>query len=196
MASLTPSGAGVRLDTMLSSKVFRTSFSALLSKGAAQPARAFNDLVTVRQFITGPAIFGIFDAPWTPVFMAVLFFLHPWLGVLSVFFALVQVLIGLLGHRDLSWPCLSRQTSRTASPMQTCEAHCAVQKRSKPWGCSPISSGGGLSGIWCTWMRRACHSAYSTKSRPGASGSATASSHWRWGLVRCWSLMVTSRQAA
>ncbi|MBP8019003.1 MAG: type I secretion system permease/ATPase [Hylemonella sp.] len=105
--------SGVRLDTMLSSKVFRTSFSALLSKGAAQPARALNDLVTVRQFITGPAIFGIFDAPWTPVFMAVLFFLHPWLGVLSVFFALVQVLIGLLGHRHTL--ALSEQADKSHS---------------------------------------------------------------------------------
>ncbi len=45
-----------------------------------QPLR---DLDTVRHFMAGPAPFSLFDMPWVPVYIAVNFLFHPWLGYLS-----------------------------------------------------------------------------------------------------------------
>jgi ATP-binding cassette subfamily C exporter for protease/lipase len=97
-------GTGVRLDQQLSTQVFNSSFEAHLSQTGVNPARAFGDLIQVRQFLTGNGIFAFFDAPWTPIYMVVLFFLHPWLGVLGICFALIQAALAWFGHRHTLAP--------------------------------------------------------------------------------------------
>ena len=91
--------AGMSLDERLGTQVFKASFEAQLSPQGNASARSFGDLLQVRQFLTGPGIFAFFDAPWAPIYMAVLFLLHPWLGMLGLVFALVQVLLAWLAHR-------------------------------------------------------------------------------------------------
>ena len=95
---------GVRLDSQLSTQVFNASFESHLSQSGSNPSRAFGDLIQIRQFLTGNGIFAFFDAPWTPIYMAVLFFLHPWLGVLGVVFALLQAALAWFGHRNTLAP--------------------------------------------------------------------------------------------
>lgn len=96
--------AGVRLDEQLSTQVFNASFEAHLSQAGSSPSRAFGDLIQIRQFLTGNGIFAFFDAPWTPIYMAVLFFLHPWLGVMGIVFALIQAALAWFGHRHTVAP--------------------------------------------------------------------------------------------
>lgn len=96
--------AGMRLDSQLSTRVFKASFEAYLSQTGNSPSRAFSDLVHVRQFFTGSGIVTLFDAPWAPIYMAVLFFLNPWLGFLALFFAGVQASLGWFGHRHTFGP--------------------------------------------------------------------------------------------
>ena len=95
---------GVRLDAQLSTLVFNASFEAHLSQSGSNPSRAFSDLIQIRQFLTGNGVFAFFDAPWTPIYMAVLFFLHPWLGVLGMVFALLQAALAWFGHRNTTAP--------------------------------------------------------------------------------------------
>lgn len=87
--------AGVRFDEYLNSRVFKSSFDANLNLMASNPVQSFSDLTNLRQFLTGNGIFALFDTPWTPIYMAVLFMMHPWLGVVSVLFT------GILGF--LAW---------------------------------------------------------------------------------------------
>ena len=87
--------AGVRFDEFLNSRVFKSSFDANLNLMASNPVQSFSDLTNLRQFLTGNGIFALFDTPWTPIYMAVLFMIHPWLGFTSVIFA------GILGF--LAW---------------------------------------------------------------------------------------------
>jgi ATP-binding cassette subfamily C exporter for protease/lipase len=96
--------AGLRLDERLGTQVFNASFEAHLSQAGTSPARSFNDLLQVRQFLTGSGIFAFFDAPWAVIYMAVLFMLHPWLGVLGLVFAVIQSLLAWLGHRHTLAP--------------------------------------------------------------------------------------------
>ena len=46
----------------------------------------------MQRFASGPGPFAFFDAPWTPVFLLVLFTFHWLLGVLAVFSG-VQLLV-------------------------------------------------------------------------------------------------------
>ncbi|MBY0410804.1 MAG: type I secretion system permease/ATPase, partial [Burkholderiaceae bacterium] len=96
--------AGVRLDAALGTRVFNASFESYLSQSSAGPTRSFGDLIQIRQFLTGNGIFAFFDAPWAPIYIAVLFFLHPMLGWLSIFFACVQVALAWFGHRHAVAP--------------------------------------------------------------------------------------------
>ncbi|TXI06371.1 MAG: type I secretion system permease/ATPase [Pseudorhodobacter sp.] len=96
--------SGLRMDAMLSTRVFNASFDASLSQSGSTVPRAFNDLLQIRQFLTGNGIFAFFDAPWAPIYIAVLFFLHPLLGWVSILFALVQAGLAWFGHRRTVQP--------------------------------------------------------------------------------------------
>lgn len=105
--------AGMRFDAQLGTRVFNASFEAYLSQSSTTPSRAFGDLIQVRQFLTGNGIFALFDAPWAPIYIAVTFFLHPWLGLLSLVFALVQAALAWFGHRKTIAP--SEEAAKSAS---------------------------------------------------------------------------------
>ena len=96
--------AGVQLDGLLGTRVFNASFEANLAPSGVSPARAFGDLIQIRQFLTGNGILAFFDTPWTPIYMAVLFILHPMLGFLALFFAAVQGALAWFGHRSTVAP--------------------------------------------------------------------------------------------
>jgi ATP-binding cassette subfamily C exporter for protease/lipase len=90
---------GVKLDERLNSRVFNASFESHLQQLGANPSQAFSDLTTVRQFLTGAGLFAFMDAPWTPIYMVVLYLLHPLLGLLSVIFTLLIVMVAFVSHR-------------------------------------------------------------------------------------------------
>jgi len=69
------------LDEQLGDAVFAGQVSMALQGQAS--AQALRDLENVRSFISGPTIFPILDAPWTPLFLCALFFLHPYMGALA-----------------------------------------------------------------------------------------------------------------
>lgn len=76
--------AGSELDGLLARRVHQAAFERGLTSGQANAGQATRDLDTLRQFLTGNAIFAFCDAPWAPIFLLVLFLFHPWLGVLAL----------------------------------------------------------------------------------------------------------------
>jgi ATP-binding cassette subfamily C exporter for protease/lipase len=90
--------AGVRFDTALNTEVFRASFEASLNKAGRNPGEAFADLTNLRQFLSTNGVFAFFDAPWVPIYIAVAWLMHPWLGIASILFAVMLVLVAWGGH--------------------------------------------------------------------------------------------------
>jgi ATP-binding cassette subfamily C exporter for protease/lipase len=113
--------AGMRFDEQLSTRVFNASFDAYLSQASRSPSRSFGDLIQIRQFLTGNGIFALFDAPWAPIYIAVTFFLHPWLGVLSLVFAVIQAALAWFGHRHTVAPAedAAKMGSETTTYLQS-----------------------------------------------------------------------------
>ncbi|WP_447652339.1 type I secretion system permease/ATPase [Pseudomonas abietaniphila] len=89
-----------RLDVLLSRDVYRASFRKALSSGGMDAsAQSLNDLTSLRQFLTGNGLFAFFDAPWLPIYTAVMFLFHPWFGWMTVAAAVVLVTLAFLNHR-------------------------------------------------------------------------------------------------
>jgi ATP-binding cassette subfamily C protein EexD len=62
-------------------------------------AQSLNDLTSLRQFLTGNGLFAFFDAPWLPVYTAVMFLFHPWFGWITVVSAVLLVALAYVNHR-------------------------------------------------------------------------------------------------
>lgn len=77
------------LDTQLGERVFDAAFERSLKEHSANPAQVLSDLNSIRQFVTGPALIAIFDAPWLPIYLIATFLFHPWLGVFTVVGSLI-----------------------------------------------------------------------------------------------------------
>ena len=87
--------AGRVVDEALS----RQALAAVLSESACARLHAdrsaVQDIARMRSFLAGPAINALFDAPWLPIYLLVMFALHPALGWAAVVSALLLFVLGL-----------------------------------------------------------------------------------------------------
>ena len=75
---------GNRIDTRLSERLFTAVFRRSLAVPSGSRTQPLSDLLNLRQFLTGQGLFAFFDAPWAPLFILVIFLMHPLLGVVSL----------------------------------------------------------------------------------------------------------------
>ncbi len=77
--------AGARFQALLDYRVFSASLEkAALDRRRSDLNTGLRDLEAVQQLFSSPAVFAIFDIPWTPVFLLGIFVFHPWLGYLAL----------------------------------------------------------------------------------------------------------------
>jgi PrtD family type I secretion system ABC transporter len=65
-------------------------------EGSDLQADPFTDIQTVRNFLIGPAILPLFDAPWVPLFVIAIWLLHPLLGMLALGAALLLFVLAVV----------------------------------------------------------------------------------------------------
>lgn len=94
--------AGARLDAALAPRVFAAIHEAQLKKGQALGAQPMADLRTVRDAFHAPALAAALEAPVALIMLAVLFLMHPVLGLAALAGALVQGGISWLNERGTS----------------------------------------------------------------------------------------------
>jgi ATP-binding cassette subfamily C exporter for protease/lipase len=91
---------GQRMDGLLASRVHEAALQRELHQPSSSPQQALLDLNALRQFVTGQGLFVLFDLPWFPIYLAIMFLLHPLLGWIGLAFSGVLVLIALASHRS------------------------------------------------------------------------------------------------
>jgi ATP-binding cassette subfamily C exporter for protease/lipase len=90
----------LRFDQQLNTRILKACFDSR-RKGTEEKAQmVFNDLTSMRQLISSQSFFTVFDIPWTPVYLAVLFIMHPVLGWTGLVF---MVLFGILAYLSNKW---------------------------------------------------------------------------------------------
>ncbi|WGG51386.1 type I secretion system permease/ATPase [Rugamonas sp. DEMB1] len=90
---------GARFDTELNKRVYTAAFEQNLKRAGGNAGQALMDLTNVRQFLTGNALFAFFDAPWFPIYLVVIFFFEPSLGLFALGGTAVLVLLAYLNER-------------------------------------------------------------------------------------------------
>ena len=88
---------GIRIDRALRSRVMSLVLLLPLRAGASADAvQPVRDLDQIRGFMASAAPIALFDFPWIPFYLALVWLLHPWLGILATCGALVLVVMTIL----------------------------------------------------------------------------------------------------
>lgn len=90
---------GNKIDNLLSNRVFDSLFAYANKHPNKANSLPMSDLTQLRQFLTGNGVFAFFDAPWIPIYMAVLFMFHPYFGFFSIGAAIVLVIITIVNEK-------------------------------------------------------------------------------------------------
>jgi len=138
-------GLGRIIDKVIASRVFDTLFRATaLNRGnfGVQPLR---DLEQVRTFVSTHGLTSTLDIPWIPVFIAVLYLLHPFFALFGiacvVLFAAIAVTQAFLATKRLS------QASNT-----NVEAYAFAEASVR--NAEVTEAMGMRSGVWSRWQER------------------------------------------
>ena len=85
-----------RLETLLNERLFRVAYKqALYSGGQRASSQPLDDLTALRQFMTGNGLFAFFDAPWLPIYLALMFIFNPAYGWMGVGTAVLLIIIAV-----------------------------------------------------------------------------------------------------
>lgn len=135
---------GMRFDWQLSQRVYRAGLEDALRDGGRHASVVLNDVTHLRQFLTGGAIFALFDAPWFPIYLLVMFLFHPWLGTVSLLGALL--LTGLAVANQL-W---------TRAPLREANQHnlkAQVEAGNGMLSPAPVMAMGMQEAMFSRWMK-------------------------------------------
>ncbi|MDY0223441.1 MAG: type I secretion system permease/ATPase [Desulfobacterium sp.] len=101
--------AGNDLNSRFRNRVFTGMLNSNAGIQKQAPLQILNDLGTVRNFFTNPGISALFDAPWAPLYLALIFLFHPVLGLIATTGCLIMVGLSILQE------FLVRESMKTAN---------------------------------------------------------------------------------
>jgi PrtD family type I secretion system ABC transporter len=88
---------GAEVDGRIGDRVFEASLRrSVVGQGTSLPA--LRELDTLRQFLASQGPLTFFDAPWTPIYLAVIFMLHWTLGIAATIGAALLFAIAVLSE--------------------------------------------------------------------------------------------------
>jgi ATP-binding cassette subfamily C exporter for protease/lipase/ATP-binding cassette subfamily C protein EexD len=109
---------GAAMDRKLGPRVLEGVLAQTARLSGAEYVNGMRDVSTLRSFLSGNGIFAMFDAPWLPFFLVLIFLFHPLLGSVATCGAVVMVTLAILNERTTRKPLEKVQAeSRVASRM-------------------------------------------------------------------------------
>jgi len=92
----------VRVGNQIESDLSERTFGIWMKQGGygklGSRSRPLDDLTSVKTFLSGPALGALFDMPWVPLFIAVIWMLHWTLGVAALLGAIIILIIAALNE--------------------------------------------------------------------------------------------------
>ncbi|MET1084424.1 MAG: type I secretion system permease/ATPase [Burkholderiales bacterium] len=91
--------AGVALDAMAAPPVLEGVLKGAVRPGLNPDVAGLKDLAIVRGFLTGGSICALFDSPWLPLYLGMIFLFHWWLGVIATLGAAALAALAILNEK-------------------------------------------------------------------------------------------------
>jgi ATP-binding cassette, subfamily C, bacterial exporter for protease/lipase len=107
--------AGLELDRKLGNRVFDAIFTANLKRLPGGNPQPMNDFRVVREFLSTPIVSALMEAPSSLVFLLIVFFINPYLCLVSLVSAVVQVCVGWANERATKPPLAAANRSSFAA---------------------------------------------------------------------------------
>lgn len=115
---------GSQLERRFNLRVYQAAFERNLFRGEGNAGQSLGDLTHIRQFVTGPALFAFFDAPWFPVYLFVIYLFNVWLGVFATAGAVLLIGLAFLNEAMTKKPLGEAAVfSQKSSQMATSHLH-------------------------------------------------------------------------
>ncbi|WBS02050.1 type I secretion system permease/ATPase [Pseudoduganella sp. SL102] len=106
---------GAKFDMTLNKRVYTASFEQNLRRSGGNPSQALMDLTTLRQFLTGNALFAFFDAPWFPIYLIVIFLFDWQLGLFALCGTAILITLAYVNERVTRKPLEEAGTTSIAA---------------------------------------------------------------------------------
>lgn len=106
---------GAQLDMKMNKRVYTAAFEQNLKRAGGNAGQALQDLTTIRQFLTGNALFAFFDAPWFPVYLLVIFLFNTSLGVFALCGTIVLIALAYVNELVSKKPLAEASTMAVAA---------------------------------------------------------------------------------
>jgi ATP-binding cassette subfamily C protein EexD len=90
---------GNKIDSELSSRIFNAMFAMANKFPGKASSQPLGDLTQIRQFMTGTPLFAFFDAPWMPIYIAILFLFDVYFGIFAIFAAIVILSLTIINDK-------------------------------------------------------------------------------------------------
>ena len=91
--------AGLAMDATLGPRVLDGLLTDAARAGGSEHTHGLRDVATLRGFFTGNGVFALFDAPWLPIYVLIIFFFHPLLGAIALAGAIGLVALVVVNER-------------------------------------------------------------------------------------------------
>ncbi|MFA9273510.1 MAG: type I secretion system permease/ATPase [Candidatus Aquirickettsiella gammari] len=101
---------GAKLDMEMNRRIYTAAFEQNLKRGGGNAGQALQDLTQMRQFLTGNGLFAFFDAPWFPIYLAVIFMFDFWLGLFATIAVVIMVILAYVNERVSNKPLKEANT--------------------------------------------------------------------------------------
>ncbi|MBI4921063.1 MAG: type I secretion system permease/ATPase [Devosia nanyangense] len=109
-------------DHTVGEKLFQASVRLRLATGQAATLDPVRDGDTLRNFLASPGPLSLLDMPWVPIYLAVVFVIHPYLGWLATGGAIVITAMMLINELALRKPSKDSSQAIGARQRQTDDA--------------------------------------------------------------------------
>lgn len=106
---------GAQLDMEMNRRVYTAAFEQSLKRAGGNAGQALQDLTNVRQFLTGNALFALFDAPWFPFYLLVIFLFDVWMGVFATAATIILIALAWVNQRATHKPLTEANAMAIAS---------------------------------------------------------------------------------
>ena len=135
---------GARLDTLVAPRIYDLCFKS--ESGAIEArnmgSRPLSDLNSLRQFLASPSAAVIFDLPWIPLFLILMYFFHPALAAVALVCMTIMAAVAIANQRattkglkeaNIASAQIANQTQRNLRNAEVAAAMGMMKPLSERW---------------------------------------------------------------